>query len=798
MALFKKTNKSRSSKENGSVVEQDHGVGNIPQKVPVLPIKDTVVYPYTVVPVYVDEHFGAKSAKKALEDDRYVAVFSVRPDARERDLAPSNIYTTGTICIVHKVVPVSRQGTMVILQGIAKVELLDIEVAGGHWVGTVREVIDGTQVDRRVKALAKTALTTAQHIIGQMPYLPHQELQFALESLDDPLKLVYLIGTVIGMKVDERQKVLELKDVKAKLSYLIKVLTREDELLQLGGKIQEDIRKDFSKSQREYFLRQKMKAIQKELGEESESAMEADSYRNELKKRRLPEEVVQEVEREIDRLEGMNPMSSEYQVIRTYLDWIFDLPWDIATKDKLDLTKAKKQLDRDHFSLKEPKERILEYLAVRMLRKEHVGPILCFVGPPGVGKTSLGRSIAKTLNRKFARISLGGVHDEAEIRGHRRTYIGAMPGRIIQALKRAGTKNPVFMLDEIDKVSSHIHGDPAAALLEVLDPEQNKHFRDHYLDLDFDVSDVFFIATANTLDPVHPALRDRMEIIRLSGYPEEDKLQIAKRYLWPKQRNEHGLSAKDVVISDAAIRRLISHYTQEAGVRTLERQLAKVCRKAAWKKATGESRGALNVSAKNLEDYLGPQKVFPEVARRTAQPGVATGLGVTQAGGEILFIEASAMPGSGKFKVTGQLGNVMKESAEAALSLVRGRTNRLDISDDFFKKNDVHLHVPSGAVPKDGPSAGVAMTIALASLASDRKVRNDVAVTGEISLSGLVMPVGGIQEKVLAARRAGIDHVVLPKKNENDVKEIDQNLTKGLKFIYADAVDDVLGVVLEK
>ncbi|MCA9397608.1 endopeptidase La, partial [candidate division WWE3 bacterium] len=750
MAIFKKNNLTQSTEENQPVSDAREHDGNFPETLPIIPIRDTVVYPFTVVPVYVDDNIGAKAAKRALEGDRYVAVFSLESNGEETPIDVNNLYSVGTVCLVHKVVPVSRQGTMVILQGVAKVELLDTSTSEVPWYGSVKAIKDGEQTNRRVKALAKSALTTAQNIISQTPYLPHQELQFALESLDDPLKLVYLISTVVGMKVEERQQVLELGDIKEKLEYLIKVLTREDELLQLGGKIQEDIRKDFSKSQREYFLRQKMKAIQKELGEDSDSAMDAEEYREKLEDRDLPEEVLEVVEREIERLSRMNTMAAEYQVIRTYLDWIFDVPWEIESKDKLDLKKSKKVLDDDHHDLKEPKERILEYLAVRKLQKSHTGSILCFVGPPGVGKTSLGKSVARAMGREFVRMSLGGVHDEAEIRGHRRTYIGAMPGRIIQGLKRAGTKNPVFMLDEIDKLSSDFRGDPSAALLEVLDPEQNDSFRDNYLDLDFDLSEVFFIATANTLDPIYPALRDRMEIIELSGYPEEEKVYIAKKYLWPKQRKEHGLTAKQVSLTDSAIKKIISNYTREAGVRGLERQLAKVCRKAAWE-ITSKEKKKVQVSSNNLEKYLGPQKVFPEVARRTSQPGVSTGLGVTSAGGELLFIEATAMPGSKKFQVTGQLGDVMKESAHAALSLVRARADKLGIDKDFFVKNDLHLHVPAGAVPKDGPSAGVAMTSAIASLAMGVKVRKDVAMTGEISLSGLVLPVGGIEQKVLAA-----------------------------------------------
>lgn len=796
MSLFRKPQKGLNKKENELGPVGNEVESSVPEQLPVLPIKDTVVFPYTVIPVYVDDKIGAKTARWALQHDRQVAVFSVKGNEKKETFGPDALYTTGTVCIIHKIVPVSSQGTMVILQGVSKVELLDVQTESVPWVGTIREIPDEVTENRRVKALAKTALSTAQNIIAQTPYLPHQELQFALESLDDPLKLAYLIATVVGMKLEERQKVLSISDVESKLDHLIRVLTREDELLQIGGKIQEDIRKDFSKSQKEYFLRQKMKAIQKELGEESETAVEAEEYRKALKKIELSDDDKGELEREIDRLERMNPMSAEYQVITTYLDWVFDLPWGKYTKDKLDLKRSSDVLDKDHYGLEDAKKRILEYLAVRKLQATHTGPILCFVGPPGVGKTSLGKSVARALNRKFVRMSLGGVHDESEIRGHRRTYIGAMPGRVIQGLKRAGTKNPVFMLDEIDKMSSSFHGDPAAAMLEVLDPEQNITFRDHYIDLDFDLSDVFFIATANTLDSIHPALLDRMEIIPLSGYSLEEKLGIAKKYLWPKQRMEHGLDTKSVTITDSGLKAVIADYTREAGVRNLERELAKLCRKVAWELATGEQK-KIKITNKSLKELLGPPKVHLELARRTSQPGIATGLGVTQAGGEILFIEATAMPGAKRFQVTGQLGDVMKESAHAALSLVRSRSDSLAIDKNFFKNSDIHLHIPAGAIPKDGPSAGVAMTVALASLATSRQVRNDVAMTGEISLAGLVLPVGGIKEKVLAAKRAGITAVILPKKNENDVEEIDATLLKDLEIVFADSVDEVFDIVFQ-
>lgn len=795
MGLFKSSKKITQGTDHGG--EKTTVNGEIfHEGIPLIPLRDTVVYPHTVVPVYVDENIGLPAAKLALEQDGHVAVFSQKPGVRE---VPElkDLYKVGTLCQVHKIVPVSNQGTMVILQGVARVVLVKGFDKSLPWISSVEQRKEIGARGTKVDALAKTVLTTAQGIISQMPYLPHQELHFALESLDDPLKLVYLVGTVIGMKVEEKQKLLSLKSVKGKLGFLIKVLTREDELLQIGGKIQDDIRKDFSKSQREYFLRQKLKAIQKELGEDSETVAEANEYRMRMKKRKLPKHVVEEVGKELDRLELMSPMSAEYQVVRTYLDWVFDVPWDKTSKEVVDINKAQKVLDADHYGMKEPKERLLEYLSVRALSDKHVGPILCFAGPPGVGKTSLGKSIAKALNREFVRVSLGGVHDESEIRGHRRTYIGAMPGRIVQGLKRAGTNNPVFMLDEIDKMTSSAQGDPSAALLEVLDPEQNNSFKDHYLDLDFDLSNVMFIATANTLDTLPPALLDRLEVISLSGYIEDEKVEIAKRYLWPKQREKHGLSAASVKVSDSVFHAVISGYTREAGVRNLERALAKVCRKVAWA-IVHDGKSKVNVTASSLVEFLGPQKLFPEVARRVAHPGVATGLGVTSAGGELLFVEATAMPGKEKFMVTGQLGNVMKESAQAAYSLVKSRYAELAIDVDFFKTHDVHVHVPAGAIPKDGPSAGVAMVVALASMASGVRVRNDVAMTGEISLSGFVLPVGGIKEKVIAAKQGGVGTVLLPVKNKPDVEEIDSEVCSGIEIVFCDSVDEVLSASLLK
>lgn len=807
----------------------------IPPRLSVLAIAGNVIYPGTVVPVYIED-LGAKQALAVAQKEHQglIATLTLKSEVRkegkdhkedsskptpplppkpsfpkQKEITPSQMFHTGTVSFIHRIVPTSKRpeaGIMVVLQGMAKVRVLEfISENKNYWEAILEGLSDFIPQNQNVEALAKTALTSAQKIISQTPYLP-QELQIALESLDDPLKLTYMIATLTRIKVEEKQRLLELSSAEAKLTELVKILQKELEMMEIGGRIADQVKKDFSKFQRDAYLREQLKAIKHELGEDqSEGEKEAKSYQKKLARVKLPPEAKKEVEREIKRLSEMHPASLEYQSVRTYLDLCLDLPWNKQTVEKIDLGAAQKQLDKDHYDLKEAKERILEYLAVRKIKKNSKGPILCFVGPPGVGKTSLGQSIARALGKKFVRMSLGGMRDEAEIRGHRRTYVGALPGRILQSVRRAQSKNPVFMLDEIDKVGVDFRGDPASALLEVLDPEQNKAFRDHYIDLDFDLSQVFFIATANFLDPVQPALRDRMEVIHLPGYTDQEKLHIAKKYLVPKTKLENGLKSNQIRISDMAILKIISQYTKEAGVRNLERELAKICRKAVRQvvasspsKPSLPSFKKLVVTDKNLEDFLGPQKVFPEVARRVSRPGVATALGVTLAGGEIMFIEATKMPGRRGFLLTGKLGDVMKESAQAALSLIRSRASELKIDERFFDKFDLHLHVPEGATPKDGPSAGVAMVAALASLMSNRAVRSNVAMTGEITLSGLVLPIGGVKEKVLAAKRAGIENVILPKKNQGEIKEIEPELKNGLQFLYVETVDEVLKNALEQ
>lgn len=831
MGLFdrkKKLNEDGSVDDTFSTNMGDH---DIPDQLPVIALKNTVIYPHTVVPVFFEDKSSLQALQEAKKGDGMIGAFALQEEARQRfsddgdeeqedgegiveaidvpdgaqpaqekgeaakpsQVEPDDIYNIGTACVIHRVMPVSgRKGAMVVLQGVAKVEALEMSRGEQPYLtAIVDEVLEESHENKEVKALMRNALSTAQKIIQNTPYLP-QELQIALEDLSDPLKFVYLLATLVRFDVTEKQGILTESDVEEKLKMTAAILSRELEQIELGGKIVSNVKKEFNRMSREAFLKQQMKEIQRELGEENEVQKEAQEYRDKLKKAKLPKEAHKEIEREIERLETMHPHASEYQIIRTYLDLVFDLPWDFeAEEEDIALGNVEDTLDEGHYGLKEAKERILEYLAVRELSEEHRGPILCLVGPPGVGKTSLGKAIAEALGREFVRMSLGGMRDEAEIRGHRRTYVGAMPGRVIQGLRRAGTTNPVFMLDEVDKVGSDYRGDPSSALLEVLDPEQNSHFRDHYLDLDYDLSNVFFIATANVLDTIQPALRDRMEIIKIPGYTQEEKREIAKSHLWPRVLQRHGLKKSNVNISDKVLDLIIDEYTREAGVRNLERELSKLARKVAYK-FVREGQKTITISEERVREFLGSQKEYREVAMRTAHPGVVTGLAVTAAGGEILFIEANKMAGSKKFNVTGSLGDVMKESANIAMSLVRSRADNLNIDSKVFKENDIHLHVPQGAVPKDGPSAGIAMTTAIASLLMDKPIKPEVAMTGEVTLSGLVLPIGGVKEKVLAAKRAGISTVILPERNRNDKEEIDKELLEGIDFKFAKNIDEVL------
>ncbi len=764
----------------------------IPDVIGILPLKNTVMYPFTVIPLSVGEKSSVALIDEAVSSTKIIGCVAMREPGGERK--PENLYEYGTAASVLKMMKMP-DGTMALLvQGISKFKIQEFVSTDPFFKARVETIEEDDTLSTRGEALFRNVLAQCQKIISLTPYLP-DELQATLVNIDSALRLVYLVCSVLKLEMTEKEEILEISSVEAKLEKISQFLSREIEILELGGKIKSQVESEMTKTQREYFLREQLKAIQQELGEGDERQAEAKEIREKLDAKKLSEEVRKEADRELDRLAKLPPASAEYHVIRTYLDWIIDLPWNEYTEDHLDLDRAQTVLDEDHYDLKEVKERIVEYLAVRSRKPDMKGPILCFVGPPGTGKTSLGQSIARALGRKFVRMSLGGVRDEAEIRGHRRTYIGALPGRIIQSIRRAGSANPVFMMDEVDKVGADFRGDPSSALLEVLDPEQNNAFRDHYLDLPFDLSQVMFITTANILQTIHPALQDRMEIIRLAGYTDEEKTWIAKRYLIPRQLEENALTPEHLEFGDAALLKICHAYTREAGVRNLERTIGKVCRKVALEIST-EKKTKEKITAENLYQYLGPEKFFPEVAQRTSHPGVATGLAWTETGGQILFIEALAMPGGKNLTLTGHLGDVMQESAKAALSYVRSKAKDLGIDEDFFAKQDIHVHVPAGAIPKDGPSAGITIATAVASLLTGRPVSNDIAMTGEITLSGLVLPIGGVKEKILAAKRAGTTTVVLPEKNRKDLEEIEEETKAGLNFIFVETIDQVLEAAL--
>ncbi len=776
--------KTNEKNDNSAIVK-----GDIPDTLPIIPLKDTVIYPYTVLPIFVTEESSIKAVENAMASHRIIGGVAVK-NKESGEITTDDFYSIGTAAVIHKMLRMPEKGVALVVQGIVKIVIKEYVSVDPFFNASIDVITEKPVRNTRIEALMRTAIALTQKMISLAPYLP-EEINITAINLDDPLKLAYLIATIVRMNLEERQVILELDSIEEKLNRVIAILTREVELLELGGKIQSQVQNEMTKAQREYYLREQLKAIKQELGETDERTQESNEIRGRLKEANLPEEIMKEAEREVSRLEKLSTASPEYNVVRTYVDWIMDLPWNKSTEDNLDLERAQKILDEDHYDLEKIKDRIIEYLAVRKLKKDMRGPILCFVGPPGVGKTSLGQSIARALGRQFIRMSVGGMHDEAEIRGHRRTYVGALPGRIIQSLKRAGSNNPLLMIDEIDKVGMDYRGDPSSALLEVLDPEQNFSFRDHYLDLPFDLSKVMFITTANVIQPIQPALKDRMEILMLSGYTEEEKLGIAKSHLIPKELKEHGLTTENVELTDEAILRIISGYTREAGVRNIEREIAAVYRKIAKDVAGGKGEKVI-VNVADVHHYLGTEKTYPEVAKRTAIPGVATGLAWTETGGDILFIESTQMPGNKGFTLTGQLGDVMQESAKAALSYVRSKATELGIPEDFFEKHDIHLHVPAGAIPKDGPSAGVTMISSLVSLLTGKPVKNDVAMTGEITLTGLVLPIGGIKEKALAARRAGIKTIILPKRNEADLEELPEELKKDMNFVFAETVNEVL------
>jgi len=762
----------------------------IPTHLAILPLQEAVLFPNTVMPLAVTKPHGIKLVEDALRSGEPVGVVALR-DRDASPPTPDDVYTVGTLAIIQKMIKVPDGTLRCIISGTVPFRIVEFTQAEPYLAAKVEQLEEITTESDELTALSRNLASQYTKLLSYLPSAP-RELELEVNNISDPNMLTYFIASTMRLDTPDKQAVLEERDTTARMRMLTAFLARELEVVELGHKIQTDIQKEMDKSQREYYLRQQLKAIQDELGEADPAQADVNELREKIEAAKMPEDAHKAALRELDRLGKIPSASPEYSVIRTYLDWLVTLPWSVTTEDSLDIQKARKILDEDHYDLEKVKDRILEYLAVRKLRNTLTGPILCFVGPPGVGKTSLGKSIARAMGRKFIRLSVGGVRDEAEIRGHRRTYIGAMPGTFIRAIRDAGSANPLIMIDEIDKVGADWRGDPSSALLEVLDPEQNNTFRDHYLDLPFDLSRVLFIATANQIDTVQPALRDRMEIIGLAGYTQAEKVAIARKYLVPKQLVANGLTTKQLTMAKDALDEIAANYTREAGVRNLEREIATVARKVA-RKIAEKPNYTVRVSREDVPDYLGKQRFFAEVARRTATEGVATGLVVTPVGGDIVFVESKVMPGTGKLTLTGQLGDVMKESAQAALGFVRSRSSEIGLKEDYFNKHDIHIHVPAGAVPKDGPSAGVAMATSLVSALTNRKVDSGVAMTGEITLTGQVLPIGGVKEKVLGARRAGIHRVILPARNKPDVLEdVPAEARKDMKFTYVDELSQVL------
>jgi ATP-dependent Lon protease len=801
---------------------------SIPSELPILPLRGVVVYPMMWLPLTVGQERSIRLVDEALveaPERRFIALFTAK-DAEVEEPSPDQIHEVGTVALVHRMMKAPDGTIRLIVQGIERVRITRFIQEEPFLRAEIELLPDVDEPSLEQEALMRTAQELFRRLVGLVPHMP-EELETAAINATDARQLAYLVAASIRMETEQAQEILEIDPVRQKLVRLNQFLNKELEVLELGRKIQTQAQDEMTKMQREYFLREQLKAIQKELGEGDEQEAEIQDFETRITAAGMPEEAEKEARRELDRLRKMPTQAAEYTVIKTYLDWMVNLPWSKTTDDNLDIAHARQVLDEDHYGLEDIKKRILEFLAVRKLRlerrgeatddaaaptdyirREREGVILCFVGPPGTGKTSLGRSVARAMGRKFIRLSLGGIRDEAEIRGFRRTYIGSMPGRVIQSLRRTETRNPVFMLDEVDKLGHDFRGDPASALLEVLDPEQNVEFRDHYLDVPFDLSQVFFITTANWLDPIPQPLLDRMEIIELSSYTEEEKVKIAQGYLVPRQIKETGLRADEITFEEGALRRLVRDYTREAGVRNLEREIGAVCRKVATRVAEGlagdgadhsqdsATTGPVVITEANVPDYAGKPRYMREVAERIEMPGVATGMAWTPVGGEILFIEATRMPGGKGFMLTGQLGDVMKESAQAALSWVRNKAKDYGIPEDFFSKSDIHLHIPAGASPKDGPSAGVTMATALVSLLTGRPVRKDVSMTGEITLRGQVLPVGGIKEKVLAASRAGVTTIILPERNQKDLDDIPEVVRNKIHFIFAERVEQVVDAAL--
>lgn len=783
---------TKGEEEKGTKAGEVH----VPEELPILSQSETVVYPSLVVPLGTGEEKILKLIDEAVAGDKLVGFFARRPDAKE----DTDLYSIGTATLIARMFKLPDGSVQVFFQGLSRIELKEITQVEPYLKARVEEIEDKIEKTAELEALTRNLTGLFQKIVELAPNLS-SELSIAVLNLPNPGNLADFVAAHIRLKPEEKQEILEAIDVTERIRKLTTFVNRELEVLELGSKIQSQAKEEMSKAQREFFLREQLKAIQKELGESDERTVEINELKAKIDEAELAPEGRKEAERELDRLAKMPPGAAEYTMLRTYLDWLINLPWAKSTEDNLDISQASRVLDEDHYDLDKVKERILDYLAVRKLKPDMKGPILCFVGPPGTGKTSVGQSIARALGRNFIRMSLGGIRDEADIRGHRRTYIGALPGRIIQSLRRAESNNPLFMLDEIDKVGADFRGDPSAALLEVLDPEQNFSFMDHYLGVPFDLSRVMFITTANIVDPIPPALLDRMEVIELPGYTETEKLHIAKEFLMPKQFTENGLTAEQLEIKDEAVLGIIRNYTREAGLRNLEREIGTICRKVARRMAEGKKE-AIKVSANMLHDYLGPRRFRYQIAEEADEIGLVAGLARTAAGGEVIFVEASLIPGKGNLILTGKLGDVMQESAKAALTYVRALSGRqqsgMDVPKGFYEKNDVHIHVPAGAIPKDGPSAGITMAVALASAVSKRLVSKDIGMTGEITLRGKVLPVGGVRDKVLAAHRGGLRRVILPKENEKDLEEIPEEAREELQFIFVESIDEALQSALNE
>jgi len=782
----------------------------VPSTIPILPLRGLVIYPMTAVPIRVAQPRSVRLVDDAVSENKIIGLVASR-DPEIETPGRDDVFRVGTAAAVHRLAKAPDGTLTLIVQGLVRIRIQEFIEEYPYLMAHIRSIPENTESSLEVEALRRNVVQHFRRLIELSSTIP-DEMGSILSDVNDPLQITYAIANQIDTELEEAQELLEMNNLTSKMHRLLNIMSQEVEVLELGRKIKSEAQSEMQQRQREYFLREQKKAIQRELGEGDEQ-MEVEEFRRKIEASNMPEEAEQEAKRELERLSRVPTASPEYSVVRTYLDWLTTLPWDVQTKDNLDIKHARNVLDEDHYDLEDIKERILEFLAVRKLRderkeelearetndyirREREGVILCFVGPPGTGKTSLGQSIARALGRKFVRQSLGGVRDEAEIRGHRRTYIGALPGRIIQALRRIESKNPVFMIDEVDKLGKDFRGDPASALLEVLDPEQNSEFRDHYLDVPFDLSQVMFITTANLLEPIPAPLRDRMEILKLSGYTETEKVRIAQGYLIPRQLRENGLWAEELNFDIEALRTMIQDYTREAGVRNLEREIGKICRKVVTRIAEGDEE-PVEITPDNVADFLGPRRFFPDTALRTQVPGVATGLGVTVAGGDLLFVEATKMAGDKGFTVTGQLGDVMKESAHAALSYVRSKAAELGIREDIFEEIDIHVHVPKGSVPKDGPSAGITIATALASLLSGRRVRGDVGMTGEITLRGQVLPVGGIKMKALAAHRAGLETVILPERNEKDLEDVPEEVLEDLNIVLVERIDEVFQTALD-